>query len=210
MPPIMESIVPPKLASHFRAAKSSRLLTATNVDDAGSGWLLVRLLGDWIRLCAGPGSDGKSDIAVVVFSLYRDFDFYAGGLSQFVSVSVPLFGFAANQTCPGQLFLTTAQGIDLKRHERSGHFKFIGGMYSKLLGESPSLTVEATLDLLSDEADLLKQSYSRTVLLLDSPELALTLVGENPYDASSEWLTLLQGVTHVSTHIHPTRNMAGC
>ncbi|EFX03219.1 hypothetical protein CMQ_3148 [Grosmannia clavigera kw1407] len=174
MAPVMDSIVPPKLASHFRAAKSSRLLTATNVDDAGSGWLLVRLLGDWIRLCAGPAGDGKSDIAVVVFSLYRDFDFYAAGLSQF--------------------------GIDLRRHETNGHFKFIGGIHAKLLGESPSLTIDAALDLLSDEVELLKQSYSRTVLLLDSPELALTLVSENPHDASSDWLTLLQGVIHQFHH----------
>lgn len=178
----MDSIVHPKLAAHFRAAKAARLLAVTNVDGAGSGWLVLRLLGDWLRLCVAGISEksdvseksDKSDMAVVVFSLYRDFDFYAAGL--------------------------TPLGIDLKRHEARGHVRFFGGMYDKILGENPSLTLDAALDLLSDEADRLKQDYARTILVLDAPELAMTLVGDNPLAADAAWVELFQGVTNQFHH----------
>ncbi|OAA53487.1 hypothetical protein SPI_09415 [Niveomyces insectorum RCEF 264] len=188
----MDSLVPERMAAHFEAAKSAKLLTVNGTNDAGCGWLVVRLLGDWLRQSA-PTPDQAGDTGIVVFSLHHTFEYYASNLASF--------------------------GIDLKKYEAQGLFRYIGDVYSHILGlgadpaaaaaaaaaaeaptAEPAQTLEAALELLYDEAAQIRQTYARTVLLLDAPELALPLF-DNDAHRPDWWLELMQ---NAAFHFHHT------
>lgn len=187
--PEFEVLIPGGLETAFNAAKDAKLLTVHGVDGAGCGWLTVRLLGDWLNRCTFDPETGKSDIGIVVCSFKHNFDYYAGHLQPF--------------------------GIDLAAHLAQGHLAFLGNQYRPLLTDfdtvpptPPSLTFDASLDLLMERSFEMRASYKRTILLLDNPEMGMMLTADDDDVRVEKWLMAVDSATYVGSLVLPSPFLA--
>lgn len=198
-----DPIVPDRMEKHFEAAMSAKLLTVQTIEHMGTGWLIARLLAQWLRLCddtvadmanarintdrfrIGAHDDGvdpatKSELGVAIFSLKHDFDHFAAAVAP--------------------------MGIDLKDLEDRGHVRVFGNMYTRIFGDNttdpptpPSLTLMSALRLLMYEADKLKFTHKRAILLLDEPEF-VTPVFEGDDYRMEKWVCMVQGASYQFHH----------
>ena len=196
-----EPVVPDRMEKHFEAAMSAKLLTVQTIEHMGTGWLVARLLAQWLLLCDdtvadlanarintdrfrigaeddGVDPDTKSELGVAIFSLKHDFDHFASAVAPF--------------------------GIDLKDLESRGHVRVFSNMYTRIFGDKdseppvpPSLTLMSALRLLMYEADKLKFTHKRAILLLDEPEF-VTPVFEGDDFRMEKWVCMVQGASYVS------------
>lgn len=179
-----EAIVPEGLETAFNAAKDAKLLTVHGIDGVGCGWLTVRLLGDWLRNCTINPDTGKSDIGIVLYSFKHNFHYYADHLAPF--------------------------GIDLAWHLEQGHLNFLGNQFLPLVTDyateppvPPSLTFDASLELVMDMAHEMREKYSRTVLLLDNPEMGMMLTTDDDDVRVEKWLLAIDSATYVGSPTSP-------
>lgn len=173
-----DPIVPHGVEAAFNAAKDAQFLTVHGIDGAGCGWLTIRLLADWLRFCTINPESGKSDIGVVIYSFKHNFDYYSNHLASF--------------------------GINLTWHVEQGHLHFVGNQFLPLVANNtanppapPSLTLDASMEMVADLADELRQKYDRTVLLLDNPEMGIMLTSDDDDVRVENWLIAIDKATYV-------------
>ncbi|KAL1890854.1 60S ribosomal protein L37 [Sporothrix stenoceras] len=173
-----DPIVPEGVEAAFDAAKDAQLLTVHGIDGAGCGWLTIRLLADWLRFCTINPESGKSDIGVVIFSFKHNFDYYSNHLASF--------------------------GINLTWHLEQGHLQFLGNQFLSLVADQatdpptpPSLTFDASMDMVMDMASEMREKYDRTVLLLDNPEMGLMLTSDDDDVRVEKWLMAIDAATYL-------------
>lgn len=172
-----DPIVPQGVEAAFNAAKDAQLLTVHGIDGAGCGWLTIRLLADWLRFCTINPESGKSDIGVVIYSFKHNFDYYSNHLASF--------------------------GINLTWHIEQGHLHFLGNQFLSLVDDNatnpatpPSLTFDASMEMVADMADEMRQKYDRTVLLLDNPEMGMMLTSDDDDVRVEKWLMAIDRATY--------------
>ncbi|CAK7218164.1 60S ribosomal protein L37 [Sporothrix eucalyptigena] len=165
----IEPLVPENLQTAFNAAKEAKLLSVHGVDGVGCGWLTIRLLGDWLRQCTFDSATGKSDIGIVLCSFKQNIDYYISNLQ-------PL-------------------GVDLAWHVEKGHLTFLGNQYQSLITNydtypptPPSITFEATLELLMERSYEMRSQYKRNVLVVENPEMGMILTTDDDDVRVEKWL----------------------
>ena len=173
-----EVLVPDGLRVAFNAAKDAKLLTVHGIDGVGCGWLTIRFLGDWLRKCTFDPETGKSDIGIVICAFKHSIDYYIGHLQPF--------------------------GIDLAWHVEKGHVTFLGNQYQTLITNygttpptPPSVTFDASLELLMERSYEMRPKYDRTVLLLDNPEMGMMLTTDDDDVRVEKWLIAVDSATYV-------------
>ncbi|CAK7240244.1 MAG: 60S ribosomal protein L37 [Sporothrix thermara] len=172
-----EVLVPDGLRVAFNAAKDAKLLTVHGIDGVGCGWLTIRFLGDWLRKCTFDPETGKSDIGIVICAFKHSIDYYIGHLQPF--------------------------GIDLAWHVEKGHVTFLGNQYQTLITNygttpptPPSVTFDASLELLMERSYEMRPKYDRTVLLLDNPEMGMMLTTDDDDVRVEKWLIAVDSATY--------------
>ncbi|KJR89495.1 uncharacterized protein SPSK_06498 [Sporothrix schenckii 1099-18] len=173
-----EGVVPDGLQTAFNAAKDAKLLTIHGIDGVGCGWLTIRLLGDWLRHCTINPETGKSNIGIVIYSFKHNFSYYANHLAPF--------------------------DIDLAWHLEQGHIHFVGNQFLPLVTDHnttpptpPSLTFDASLEVVQDLAHEMREKFERTVLLLDNPEMGMMLSSDDDDVRVAKWLLAIDSATYL-------------